>query len=379
MFHPLQDVWMGSWYKKIILIICLTLASLYPIYKNYFYGRGIQQYERHVRFVGANSEFYNPWQYRILCPMVVEGIKWCYDHSMDRLVPLESMITFDPNIARDASAKFKSQLNSKEAFIYLVIFAVFRFTLNILVYLLSFSLFACFTKNNWLNGMATLLVSFSMGNAVYNSDLSLNTYLDIVLFLWMACIVLYKGNEWWIIPITILGALNRETAVLIPVLYFIAGAVNARNGNRLIRFVPLRNPSLRTWGITATSMASFFILFAAIRYWYGYRTPDLLSDQHVPLGWALFKVNTFSKEAVKTYFEIYGALGFLPFVCLLTYRYNSPLLRAWSLLLVPVWIGMHCITSMASESRYYLVPLLLVLVPMLLEMIRQEERMLAKE
>lgn len=373
MFQRLKEACKGTWYKKAIIIVSLLLASFYPIYKNYYYARGVQQYERHIRFVEANSEFFNPWQYRVLCPLLIEAAKWAYDNSIDKLLPLENAVHFDEKKAQDKEAVFQSQLNNKEAFIYLVIFILFRLGLNVLIYALGFSLFACFTRSNWLAGTALLLVSWSMGNAVHNSDLSFNTYMDLVLFLWMGCVVLYRKNDWWILPITILGALNRETAMLIPGLYFLAAAVTQTGGRTVFGWSWLRIPRLRVWSVTIASLAIFFVIFFVIRNWYGHRAPDLISVHQVQVGtWELVKLNLFSGQALKTYFEIYGVLAILPLASLLSFRYNTITLRAWWLLLVPVWIGIHMVTSMAAESRYYLVPLMLVLLPMLLEMIERQ-------
>ncbi|NII23513.1 hypothetical protein HB364_00370 [Pseudoflavitalea sp. X16] len=373
MFKPLLAVWKGRWYKKLVLIISLILASLYPIHRNYDHGLGAWQYDRHIRFLASESDFFNPWQYRILCPLIVEGVKWGYDHSIDRWVPLDSVIHFDPQQAANTTDINQSLLNNKDALIYLIIFTALRFAINVLIYLLTFSIFACFTRNNWLNALGVLLVSLAMGNAVYNSDLALNTYLDLLLFLWMACIVLYKGNDWWILSITILGALNRETALLIPGLYFLASVVDTSRGKPLPGIKWLRNPTGRTWTITAVSVVAFLLIFIAIRLYYGFRPPGMQEDYNLSFGWTLIKINAFSRQALRTYSEIYGVLGFLPFICLLTFRYNSMLLRVWAVVLVPAWIGLHFVTSVAGESRYYIVTLILVLVPMLLEMIRRAE------
>lgn len=372
MFQRLKDACRGAWYKKAIILVSLLLASFYPIYKNYYYARGTQQYERHIRFMEGNSEFFNPWQYRVLCPLLIESAKWAYDHSIDKLIPAETVIHFDDKKAADETAVFQSQLNNKETFIYLLIFIAFRLALHAAIYALGFALFACFTRSNWLIGFTLLFVSFCMGNGAHNSDLSFNTYMDLVLFLWMACVILYRKNDWWILPITILGALNRETALLIPGLYFLAAAVMRPEGKPLFGWQWLRIPAPRVWTVTLASLAVFFAIFLAIRNYYGFRAPDLVSVHQVPLGLRLLKLNLLSGQAVKTYFEIYGVLGMLPLTALLSFRYNSMLLRIWALPLVPVWLGVHLIGSMAAESRYYLIPLMLVLLPMLLEMIERE-------
>jgi hypothetical protein len=51
----------------------------------------------------------------------------------------------------------------------------------------------------------------------HGSDFQFNTFFDIMFYL-LAGLVVFAGRYKWIVPITILGALNRETSALIPVL-----------------------------------------------------------------------------------------------------------------------------------------------------------------
>lgn len=376
MFQPLLAVWRGPWYKKLVLIISLFMASLYPIHRNFDHGLGFWQYQRHLDFMEGKSPFFNPWQYRVLCPMIVEGGKWTYEHTVDKIVPLEKIKQFDPVKAAGSPVEQETIINRKDGIIYLIVFAAFRFVMNVLIYLFCFSLFAYYTRNNWLNAVGVFLVSLAMGNAVFNADLSLNTYMDLLLFLWMACIVLYRSNAWWILPITILGALNRETALLIPGLYFVAAAVDPANRKKLLGISWLHTPAVRTWIITAVSLVAFFAIFIAIRIHYGFRPPGMVEETGMTFGWQLIKFNTTGKYGVQTMIEMYGVLGFLPLAWLFCFRHLSMLLRVWSLLLLPCWIGLHFVSTQAGESRYYLVTLILVLIPMVLEMINRSAKRL---
>ena len=60
---------------------------MFPIYKSYYYSNGLLTYERHKAVIEGRSEFYNPWQYRILCPFTIEGIMWVYNHTVDKVYP----------------------------------------------------------------------------------------------------------------------------------------------------------------------------------------------------------------------------------------------------------------------------------------------------
>ncbi|MDF2187623.1 hypothetical protein [Paraflavitalea sp. CAU 1676] len=379
MFKPLLAVWKGPWYRKLVLIVSLLVASLYPIHRNFDHGLGFWQYQRHLDFMRGESPFFNPWQYRVLCPYVVEGGKWAYEHTVDKVVPLEKIKQFDPVKAAGSTVEQETLVNRKDAIIYLIVFAAFRFLLNVMIYLFAFSIFAYYTRNQWLNALGIFLVSLAMGNAVFNSDLSLNTYFDLMLFLWMACVVLYKASGWWIVPITILGILNRETALMIPGLYFLAAAVDPANEKKLFGIPFLRNPPRTTWIVTIVSLIAFVAIFMAIRAHYGYRPPGLAIEHNLPFGLPVLKFNLTGKYGVQAFIEIYGVLGFLPLAWFFCFRYLPVLLRAWSLILLPLWLCIHFVSTQAGESRYYLVTLILVLIPMVFEMIKRSDKKLATE
>ncbi|PUZ20294.1 hypothetical protein GA0116948_11480 [Chitinophaga costaii] len=367
MFERLRQVYQGAWYKQLFLVGSLLISSAYPIYKNYFYARGVEQYERQVQFMENRSDFYNPWQYRVFCPLLLQGAKWVYDHTIDRVFPLEEHMHFDDDVTPQHGV-FRAQVRSKDAMIYLGLFILFRLLLQMLIYLLEFSLLAFFVKNNWLIGLGLLFTAYITGNGVHNSDLSFNTYLDVVLYLWAGCVILYRRQDAWIILITILGALNRETSLLIPVIYFASRAT-------LPSFVSgqsFRWPPLRTWVITAASGILYIAIFAGIRMHYGYRAPEPVTTYQATVGLSLLKVNLASGQALKSYFEMYGVLSVLWLTAFFTFRCNHVLLRTWFLVLVPVWVLVHLLSSVVAESRCFLVPVVLVLLPMLLEKIEQQ-------
>ncbi|WP_276485103.1 hypothetical protein [Paraflavitalea pollutisoli] len=378
MFQPLLAVWRGPWYKKLVLIVSILIASVFPVHRNFDHGLGMFQYSRHEAFMDGKSPFFNPWQYRVFCPYLVEGTRWVYDHTVDKVIPLESVLHLESHATIEGpSDAFKEVTSSKDGLITTMIYAGYRVLFNIFIYLFAFCIFAYYTRNKWLNMLGIFLVSLAMGNGVYNADLSLNTYVDLTLFLWMACLVLYKGNAWWILPITIIGILNRETALLIPGLYFVAAAVYPANKKGLLGISWLHTPAVRTWVITAVSLVAFFAIFIAIRMHYGFRPTGMVEETGMHFGWDLIKFNTTGRYGVQTIIEMYGVLGFLPLAWLFCFRHLSMLLRVWSVLLLPCWIGLHFVSTQAGESRYYLVTLILVLIPMVFEMINRSEKRLA--
>ena len=368
MFDRLRQLYHGSWYKKLFLLFSLCIASAYPIYKNYFYARGVEQYQRQVQFMENRSDYYNPWQYRVLCPLLLEGAKWVYDHTVDKVWQLEKHMHFDAAQPRQQGV-FRAQVVSKDAVVYLGLFILFRLLLHVLIYVLEYTLLAYFIKNNWLIALGLIFTSYILGNGVHNSDLSFNTYVDVTLYLWAGCLIAYRRSDSWIIPITLIGALNRETSLLIPIIYFSSLTVLPR----FISGASFRWPPFRTWVITSVSLLLYASVFIGIRMHYGYRTAAPVTIYQVSVGLPLFKVNLASAQALRSYFEMYGVLSVLWLTALFTFRHNHPLLRTWMIVVVPVlWMLIHFFTSVIAESRCFLVPVLLVLLPMLLEKIEQQ-------
>jgi len=81
----------------------------------------------------------------------------------------------------------------------------------------------------------------------------------------------------------------------------------------------------------------------------------------------MLKLNLFSSVSIKTYMELYGIMGFLPLWAILIYRTMSKHLKLFFITLVPIWFAIHFTSAIAYQTRLYLVPVLLVLVPAILE------------
>ena len=166
----------------IYIILFLSLLSLYPIYKNFYNGAAVKTYERHIALIEGNSEYYNPWQYRMLSPMIVEGLMFMYNNTIDRLYPIEEKLTF--TIAKTSeptpeTKEFIKLLQTKGAIKYLLIFLILRFFLNITVFLIAWYFWRHFVSNELLIFFGLMFLSMGMGNAVIASDLTFNTYFQL--------------------------------------------------------------------------------------------------------------------------------------------------------------------------------------------------------
>jgi len=360
--------------RILFLTISLCWMSFYPIYRNYYNGLGIEQYERHKNFLAHNSMFFNPWQYRILCPMLIEGSYWLADNTIYRLVDLGTASIKTPDNSGEkniVTQKLVAQSGNPEFIKYNIIFVLFRFAQHLLIFWLAFRYFSGFVKNQFLNFFGLVFIALIMGNTVADSDLSFNTYADVILYLALGIVIVESRSKWWVLLLTILGAFNRETSLLIPVLYFVSQLDFADWPD--LKMMLLKQKSVIA--LTASSLILFSVIFFAIRYYYGYQPPTVW---RVPAGFQMLKLNLFSSVSVKTYNEMFGVFGVLPVLVLFMFRSMSPLLIRFFIVLVPVWFGIHFWSVVSYQSRLFLVPTLLIFLPATLAFIEAEsKRMLA--
>src|SRR5690606_9926008 len=64
---------------KLIFFLFVIIISIYIVYEQVTNCLSIEmpiQVERHYKLIAGNSDFYNPWQYRILSPYLVEWTRY---------------------------------------------------------------------------------------------------------------------------------------------------------------------------------------------------------------------------------------------------------------------------------------------------------------
>jgi hypothetical protein len=372
MFTPIIQFLQKNRIKKLLFLsICFFFLSAYPIYKNYINGEAVNTYQIYRGIIEGHSEFYNPWQYRILCPLLVEGAKQVYDHTIDKMLPIERLVRFSyhqTSTLTPETARFLQQIRNPEVFKYIIIFLIFRFIEDFVILLLSFYLLSFFIRNRWLVFLGLILISWSMGNGVNASALTFNTYLDDILYLLTGCIILYKKNLWYILPISIVGAANRETSLLIPYLLFVSCITLDFPLFSTANLKKIKWPSRKIFLISGLSLIAFVIVFTGLRMYFGYRPQTVWK---VPAGLPMLKLNLFSAVAVKGYFEMFGAFSVFPLICLYKFRQCSSILKIWFIAIVPVWFFVHLYSVVVYESRLFFVPTFLIFIPMVLEIIEK--------
>jgi hypothetical protein len=360
--------------RNVFFGICLLFMSFYPIYSNYYRGLAVEHYGRHKGVIAGKSWFFNPWQYRILCPFMVEGMYQLYHVTIDQVFHLEQYIKPAPVGEKDdknaKTQKLLEDMQNPDFVKYTAMFVLFRVLQHLAIFYLAWLYYRHFVRNEWLLFFGLGFISIALGNSVTDSDLTFNTYMDVIMYLSAGYIILAGKPIWRIIPLTIVAAFNRETSLFIPAMLFVAN-IDFSAFHSLADWRKIRLPRLEVWVVSAVSLAAFAVVFVAIRMYYGYQPPTLW---RVPAGLPMLKLNLLSSVSVKSYFEMFGTFALLPFIFVYQFKAMDFRLRIFFLLMVPLWLLVHWVSVVAYQSRLYLVPTLLILLPGVLQLIERSVR-----
>jgi len=186
-----------------------------------------------------------------------------------------------------------------------------------------------------------------MAHSLYDSDLSFNTYSDIIFYLVAALVILY-GRDAWVIPIVGLAALNRETSGLIPLMLVLHSLCTKVNKSVFKRHLV----------IATVALVLYSLIFFALRHVYGQR--PLMSPQGIHIGSEFLAYNFFD---YMTWVQLFATLGILPMLAIWAARQWPPSVRAFFWAIIPLWVSVHPFMSVLAESRLLLVPFALVFIP----------------
>ena len=298
------------------LIGCLAALSLLTVAAQYrsLFDTGSMQIERHVAILQNQS--LDPWQFRVLSAYLVEGylflvreLGWSQD-------PMMAML-------------------------------MFRGLQNFLLFALAWLFYRTLKIHPLLVLIGLSILAWGMGQAYFESDLSFNLYFDIIFYL-AAVLLIARRRDAWLIPLSLLAALNRETSLLIPWL-LIAARAEWRPRPRVDR-----QPLLIAIGAMLVQVAVYFL----VRWYLGPKAPFHPHD--VAWGWELLKYNLSRWET----WELLGAtFGIIPIVSLIVFRRWPAILHRYFWAMVPVWLVLHSLLGVLAETRILLVPYVLVLLP----------------
>ena len=273
--------------------------------------------ERHQNLIAGHSEFFNPWQYRVLAPFILEGFIKVFNSALPE---------------------------APEILPYFVV----RFMQNLLLLYIAFYYYkSLHVTNPYILFAGMMLLCYSISNSVFQSDLSFNTYFDVIFYL-LAGWVILNGQFFWIIPITFFAALNRETSGFIPLMLIAA-------------FVKTGDLTRNKWTIAGLSFGLFALVFISIRLLYGFEKAEGIHGMTSPLDYLSFNLGFF-----RMYPQLFGTLGVVPIVALVGFRRLPDILKKWFWLIVPFWFLIHLVKSTAVETRLFLVPQALIFIPAML-------------
>ena len=326
-------------------VLAVVLLSGYALASHYFEMGyedivGRVQYARHQRLLAGDSPFFNPWQYRILAPYMVEAV-----------------------------AQIGLALGFSVAKTYFVVFMGFRFLEHLLIFGLAYLFYRKFTSNPFLILFSFIILAYAMSRAIFDSDLSISTYLDVVFFLLAAVFLWYKRPLWWFIPLCILAAFNRETAILIPI-FLIADSFNwskvvMRNvikspfQGRDVKPSTFSFPQLK---IGIICLILFTAIFVGLRIYYGY--PSRTAPDISYVLW----LNCYLGH---THFWTFGMFNILPLLTLMAFKHLPPRLKLLFWVIVPIWFVIHYSMTACHESRLFLVPTVLIFMPSALVLVER--------
>lgn len=311
-----------------VVVFLLALITVYfqvrDMFGNAPFTIDVDQYQRHLAVLQGISP--NPWQYRVFSEWVVEVF-----------------IRF-----------FQVIFPGKKAIV--LGFLTLRFLQNMTIFILAFTIYKIVSRSNWLGVLGILILSSSMLRSHYDSDISLNTYFDVIFYL-LAMLFIIRERYFLIVLLMLFASLNRETSGLIPFLPLIEMPESGREENRKKYFLVL------------ISLLIYLGIFVGLRAIFPDR-PLFVAYGHM-LGNSMWHYNV---DRSITWEQLFYTLGLLPIISIL-YFFELPQFwrRLW-LLVVPVWLGVHFIGAVVAETRLFLVPEALVFVPCFLLILASPNR-----
>lgn len=158
----------------------------------------------------------------------------------------------------------------------------------------------------------------------------------------LAFLAIARGKDWWLVPLMVLGTLNRETIAMIPAVYLLA-----RWGS-----LPRKN----VVSFTLVLGVLWLVTYGGLRLWFGHR--DYYCDVF-QLEWNLTATALHPWTPMQSVLMVFGGLWFLPIE---GRKFAPPLIRR-GLWLVPPFLLLHLVVARVDEARLFL-PLATILVPL---------------
>jgi hypothetical protein len=354
----------------------LLMATM-PVVRSIDTGLGLHQYATHKAALAGDFWFPNPWKYRIFSTWMVERTYQIYTRTVDKVMPVDGLMKFinvnnpkhftvttDLNRFSDKGVEIASPAyftnkgsaqqeweSAKEFNRYFMVFILIRTVLGLLIMYAAYHFFRIFISNPWMALLGVVFLDNGMNNAFRDTAFGFDTYIDLLLFVTSMIVILKKYSPALLVPLVVIGMLNRETAILIPMLY---GVVNfVRSGYKIQWPVVIYSGLLGSIGVG---------IFVGLRWYFGYE------PYMVPSGWFRVVENFTNYSVISGEFSI---MLIFPFLSLMFLKKTDLLLRTVWIAIVPIWFAIHYWSFAVLECRYFLVPFTLAMIPMVLHEIEK--------
>jgi hypothetical protein len=312
--------WMSDrqrrWFIWIVLV-ALGILTVHAQFQNIeIKGRISMQLERHFDVITGAAP--GPWQYRVFPEWLIEA-----------LVPVAAMLgTTSP---------------------FFTVFVFIRVVQNLLIFSLAYRYFQESGFSPQISLIGIFFMTGSLLNAFNQSDLSFNTYFDVIFYL-IAALLIKKGSYAWLPILMVFASLNRETSGLIPFMAVVAAFEFKDRWKNLI--------------LALVSLLAWAWIFVYVRTLYPHT--QLMHPYDVQPGVALFHYNL----SVASIYWLFRFFSLLPLLGLFVLKEWPPILKRYFLIMIPIWLVIHAFDSVISETRLFLVPHILVFIPAALLLVR---------
>ncbi len=257
----------------------------------------------------------DPWQYRVLAPYLLKSV-----------IGICELLSVPRPVAQA--------------------FMVFRVWQDSCVLLLAYAYYRQLDLSVAAAVLGMAMLAWGMSYSHYDSDLQFSTFFDLMFYL-AAGLCILRGWWRWLVPLTVLAALNRETSGFIPLL-LLAAAYVATPDRRWREALPT----------AALALAFYIAVFLGLRLIYGAQQSVLAYDHHAGLD-----MLAYNALRIVTWQQMLATLSVIPLVALCGYRHWPASLKAFFWTLVPLWFAIHALVAVMAESRLLLVPQALVFIP----------------
>lgn len=288
--------------------------------------------QRHRDMLNREAYFYNPWQYRILSTYLMEGVLNIWEKVAPAHLSTPEILT-EQNIELSHHLPF---IAVKGALVYGI-------------FLLSLSYYSALGIARFPYRLLGIwLIAFFMYPAQFSAGLSLDIYLETLFYLGGALLILNKKETW--LPLLCVGAaLNRESSGFIPFMLLAYYWVQQKS---LFLLSPFKS------NMFLLSCLAYVGVFIGLRIYFGYPpTRSVYGNQH------FFDFFSWNLSQPTTYYQFLRSFTLIPLLAIWSFPKWPPLLRTWAYLILPVWILLHMGHAVVRETRLFLIPVSLILIP----------------